>query len=368
MTPSRLSVSALLFASTAMAATTTSAQSLDDLIAAAQSEPPTTVLAVTGRIVDTAAAFSEKYGLDVTGRKANEATQIDLLIRESEANNVQHSVSLAADSALIAAELLDRGIVESWVPDDLMDHLPAHARDPLVVVTDPHVWAYNGAAHDTCPVTNVWELTEPEWRGRVAIMDLLDKALYADWFNQLETNHDAEMAAALDAHNGTTPENGSATAAWLQAFAANAPLITDSNGVAEAVGAPNQADPFFGMVSVAKFRDNEDKGYDLAICENLNPFSGWLYPGLGVIATGTQSPATARLFIHYLMTEEGIINQSVDGKIPSDLRIGLPDDEASGVLAHMDSLMVWNNAHDSAVSDLDHRQDWQDLWVTSLSR
>lgn len=363
-----LPLSALLLASAAGITAPAAAQDLEALIAAAQSEPPTAVLAVTGKIVDTAAAFSEKYGLQVTGRKANEATQVDLLIREAEAGNVQHSVSLAADAALIAAELLSRGIVESWVPEDLAAHLPDHARDPLVVVTDPHVWAYNSAVFDTCPVANVWELTEPQWRARVAIMDPLDKALYADWFNQLETSYDAEMAAAMQAHNGTAPQDGSATAAWVQAFAANAPLITDSNGVAEAVGAPGQDTPFFGMVSVAKFRDNTDKGYHLAICEGMAPFSGWLYPGLGVIASGTESPATARLFMHFLMTEEGIINQSVDGKIPSDPRIGLPDTEASGVAAHMDNLMVWNNAHASAVSDLDHRQDWQDLWIRSIAR
>lgn len=340
---------------------------LDALIAAAQTEPPTSVLAVTGKIVQTAEAFSEKYGLDVTGRKVNEATQVDLLIREHQAGNVQSSVSLAADAAVIAAELLPQGIAESWTPGDIAPHLPGWARDPLVVVTDPQVWTYNSEAHDSCPVSNVWQLTEPAWQARVAVMDPLDKPIIADWFSQLEHSHDDAMKAAYQAHFGQ-PYTGetSATAAWVRAFAGNRPLISDSSGIADAVGAPGQEAPFFGMVSVAKFRDNTDKGYALAICEDMQPFSGWLYPGLGVIAAGTPSPATARLFLHYLMTEEGIATQSIDGKIPADPRVGLPAEEASGVAAHMDSLMVWNNA--MAESDLQHRQDWQDLWQTSLSR
>lgn len=344
------------------------AEDIDALLAAAKAEPPTTVYAVTGKIVDTAEAFSAKYGLSVTGKKVNEAGQVDLLIRESQAEAVTGSVSLAADVASIVAELMPQGIVESWVPDEVADVLPDSARDPLVVVSDPHVWAFNSEAHGTCPVSNVWQLTEAEWARKVAILDPLEKPLYADWFNQLEASHDAEMAAAYEAHFGKPfdASTGSATEAWVKAFAANGPLVSDSTGIADAVGAPGQAEPFFGMVSTAKFRDNGDKGYKLAICEGMAPFSGWLYPGLGVIASGTPAPATAKLFIHYLLTEEGISNQSVDGKVPSDPRIGLPDGEASGIGGHLDEMMVWNTA--GSTSDLDRRQDWQDLWQTSLAR
>ena len=351
----------------ALAAGTAGAQDTDALLAAARSEPPTTVYAVTGKIVDTAEAFSAKYGLQVTGKKVNEAGQVDLLIREHQARNVVGSVSLAADVASIVAELIGQGIVESWVPEDVAPHLPESARDPLVVVSDPHVWAYNTEAHETCPVGNVWELTEPAWARRVAILDPLEKPLYADWFNQLENHHDAAMAAAYETHFGKPFDaaQGSATAAWVAAFAENAPLVTDSDGIADAVGAAGQAEPFFGMVSTAKFRANAE-GLKLGLCTGMQPFTGWLYPGLGVIATETPAPNTARLFIRYLLTEEGIANQSVDGKVPSDPRVGLPADEASGIAAHLDELMVWNTG--GSASDLERRQDWQDLWQTRLAR
>jgi iron(III) transport system substrate-binding protein len=339
---------------------------LDAMVAAAKAEPPTTVYAVTGKIVDTAAAFNAKYGLNVTGKKVNEAGQVDLLIRENQAGGVTGSVSLAADAAVIAAELIPRGVVESWAPADIA--LPDGARDPLVVVSDPHVWAYNAEAYDHCPVTNIWQLTEPDWNRRVALMDPLDKPAYADWFNQLARHHDAEIAAAYEAYHGEPfdASNGGATEAWVRAFAGNGPLVADSSGVADAIGAPGQEHPFFGMLSTAKFRDNADKGYKLAICGGMAPFSGWLYPGLGVIASGTPAPNTAKLFLHYLLTAEGIAAQSVDGKVPSDPAIGLPVEEASGIGGHLGEMMTWNLG-DSG-SDLDSRQDWQDLWRSSLSR
>ncbi|GLS87131.1 ABC transporter substrate-binding protein [Cypionkella aquatica] len=348
------------------AETQTGPQTEAELLAAAKAEPPMTAYAVTGKIVDTAEAFSAKYGLSVTGKKVNEAGQIELLIREAQANNVVGGVSLAADAATIAAQLIPEGIVESWVPPDVADQLAASARDPLVVVSDPMVWSYNTEAYAACPISNVWQLVDPEWKSRVSMMDPLEKPAYADWFNQLEEHHDPAMAAAYEAHYGKPFDSaeGSATQAWVKAFAANGVLIADSSGVSDAIGAAGQTSPFFGILSTAKFRDNVDKGHKLGFCANVAPFSGWLYPGLGVIAKGTASPNTAKLFISYLLTAEGIAPQSVDGKVPSDPRVGLPADEASGIAAHLDQLMVWTNA--GAQSDLDRRQDWQDLWRTNL--
>jgi iron(III) transport system substrate-binding protein len=359
----------LLALSLAMTTHAAHAQSgeLERLIEAAKSETPITVYAVTGKIVDTAEAFNAKYGLQVTGKKVNEAGQVDLLIREHQAGNVVGSVSLASDVSVIIADMLGQGVVESWVPEDIAPHLPESARDPLVVVSDPYVWAYNSAAHETCPVSNIWQLTEEDWSRRVAMMDPLEKPAFADWWNQLAEHQDDAVAAAYEAHYGKPFDSeGTATEAWVKAFAANSPLVADSDGIAQAVGVAEQEQPFFGMLSTAKFRDNESKGYKLAICEGMAPFSGWLYPGLGVIATGTPSPNTAKLFIHFLLTEEGIDAQRVDGKVPSDTRIGLPEDEPSGVAGLMDQLMVWNTS--SAVSDIDARQNWQDIWRTSLTR
>lgn len=352
----------------ALLATAAGAQefNLDALAEAAKAEPPTNVYAVTGKVVEQAEAFSRKYGLNVTGKKVNEAGQIDLLIREHQAGNVQGSVSLAADTSEVAASLIPQGIVESWAPPDIAPFLPEADRDPLVVVSDVQVWAYNSETYDKCPVSNVWELTEPEWSRRVTLLDPLEKPNLADWFNQMAEHHEPEMRAAYEAHFGKPFEGENAAEAWVRAFAANGPLLADSGSVAEAIGAPGQAEPMFGMVATAKFRDNAAKGLKLAICSDIQPFAGWLYPGLGVIATDTPAPNTAKLFIHYLMTAEGIAPQTVDGKLPSDPRIGLPADEPSGLAAQLDRMMPWDTT--GAQSDLDRRQDWQDLWRTEYKR
>ena len=71
------------------------------------------------------------------------------------------------------------------------------------------------------------------------LLDLFDKPLYADWFNQIETHHDAEVAKAYEVLYGKPLDisTQTATAAWVKAFAENAPLLSDSSTVAEAAGA-----------------------------------------------------------------------------------------------------------------------------------
>ena len=335
---------------------------LDALIEAAKKEPPITVYAVTGKIVDTAEAFAAKYGVQASGKKVNEATQVELMIREHQAGNIVGDVSVATDVASAVGELLPEGIATSWTPPDLASDIPEKLRNPLVVVSDPHVWTYNTEKYDKCPVTNIWQLAEPKWTGKLAMLDLFDKPLYADWFNQIETHHDADVAKAYEDLYGKKLETSekSATAAWVKAFAENEPLLSDSTTVAEAAGAPGQAEPFFVITSTAKYRDNQAKGLKLGLCSGVQPFSGFLYPGFGLIAGQTKSPNAAKLFVRYLMTEEGISPQTADGKISGNSKIGLPADEPSGVAKNLDELMSFDAA--TAADDLDKRESWQDFW------
>ncbi|MDZ4393088.1 MAG: ABC transporter substrate-binding protein, partial [Cypionkella sp.] len=210
---------------------------------------------------------------------------------------------------------------------------------------------------------------EPAWKGKIALIDPLTKGTYTDWFNQMATHGGDKIAAAYQAQYGKPLETDQASpaAAWLAALAANGPLMADGDDrISEAIGAAGQADPFMGLVSSAKFRDNADKGYKLGLCSGLNPWVGWTYTKLGLIAKGTDSPNAARLFIHYVLTEEGIMPQMVDGKIPTNSTIALPADEPSGLSAHLGALFNYDAA--TGLDDWETRQDWQDFWQLNHKR
>ncbi|MBB4440085.1 MULTISPECIES: ABC transporter substrate-binding protein [Rhizobium] len=336
---------------------------LDALIAAAKKEKPITVYDSTGKIVEMAKNFAAKYGLSADGSKVKASAQLEMIIREARANNIQGDVSIVSDAPAAMAQLIPQGFAESWLPPDLAKNIPAQYQDPLTVVTSANVWSYNTALFDKCPVDNIWELTEPKWKGKVAMQDPLGKASYVDWFNQMAKQGDDKVAAAYKERYGKDlqTDEASATAAWVKALAANAPLLTDADAAAaDAVGAPGQSQPFMGLISSAKFRDNADSGMKLGLCKDLKPWLGWLYPGVGLITKGTDSPNAARLFIHYVMTAEGIAPQAIDGKMSTNKDVGLPADEPSGIGAVLDQLLPYDMA--TSLDDWDARETWQDFW------
>ncbi|WP_375341896.1 ABC transporter substrate-binding protein [Sinorhizobium prairiense] len=342
---------------------------LDRVIAAARSEKPITIYDSTGKIVEMAENFSAKYGLKAAGMKVSANSQLEMIIREAQADNVQGDVVLITDAPAALAQLLPEEFVQSYLPEDMTAKIPAEFQNPLAISTNANVWAYNTEAYDKCPVSNIWELTEPKWKGKVALVDPLTKSTYTDWFNQMEAHGDDKVAAAYKAHFGKDlqTEEKSASAAWIKALAENAPLATDGDDpVAEAVGAPGQKAPFFGLLSSAKFRDNEAKGYKLGICKDLDPWIGWTYVKLGLIASKTASPNAARLFVHYILTEEGIGPQMKDGKLPTNIDIKMPADEPSGLMAVSDRLFGYDSS--TGLSDFDRREEWQDFWRSNYSK
>ncbi|WP_447957901.1 ABC transporter substrate-binding protein [Vreelandella sp. EE7] len=342
--------------------------SLDELIAAAREEPAITVYDSTGKIVEQAANFSAKYGVRAEGVKSKAPHTLERIIREAQADNIQTDVAILADAPAAVAQLLETGFAFNWFPDDMADTVSERYRDPLAIVMAPNVWTYNTALHESCPIDNVWALTDPEWARHVTMQDPLGKPSYVDWFNQMAQHSDQAMAEAFEAHYGHPLDESeeSATAAWVSALAANAPLLTDSDSnAAEAVGSPDQQDSFIGLTSTAKFRENAN-GMKLGICEDLTPWIGWTYPSIGLIASGTQSPNAAKLFIHYLLTAEGIAPQAVDGKISTRSDIALPAQEPSGIGAFKAQLFDYSPS--TAIDDWDNRQEWQDLWMLNYRR
>lgn len=338
--------------------------SLDKLVDAAKDEDPIVVLDTTGKIVDIAKTFTEKYGIEATGVKMKAGEQAEVIIREGEAGNVKNDVILMPDTQTAVADLMPRGYVTSWFPPDMASDVPEKFQDPAIVTQETNVWAYNTEVYgDTCPVDNIWQLTEDEWQGRISFQDPLLKADYPYWFNQMQTQGDDLVADAYEDEFGEplTTDEDSATAEWVKRLASNDVVLTNSDDdAAQAVGAPGQDKPFIGFISTAKFRDNEASGYKLGICADLEPWAGRAYTKTALIATGTASPNAAKLFVHFMFTEEGVGPQIADGKKSTNSTISFPADEPSGLESVWDQILVFDS--ETAEEDFNALQDWQDFW------
>mgnify|MGYP000456266519 CR=1 FL=1 len=234
---------------------------------------------------------------------------------------------------------------------------------PAITSLNPWVWSDNTEKYgDTCPVSNIWQLTDPEWKGRVSIPDPLLRNETMFWFNQMETHDDDAMAAAYRDHYGSDlpADAESATSEWVKRFAANSPNVTRKDSeVGPVVGTPGLEDPHFGFVSTSIYRAKY--GYEMGICGGMKPYAGQLTPRVAVIASGTDSPNAAKLFVHYMMRGEGMTPQLIDGKMATNVDTSMPAEEGSGVSNYVDQLHVTV----SATTDQDFAKllDWQDLWT-----
>ena len=65
-------------------------------------------------------------------------------------------------------------------------------------------------------------------------------------------------------------------------------------------------------MNYSKIRYKDKKNLALAAADNINPYSGFYYPEYVLMVKGAKHPAAAKLFIQYLMTQEGFKSWSSD--------------------------------------------------------
>jgi iron(III) transport system substrate-binding protein len=343
---------------------------LDALIAAAQAEGELVVYNTSSAIDDACASFEELYGITCTGFKLDNPEQAERVTREVDSGNVEASVVQMADGPAIAAELVPQGYLVNWVPAWMEDAIPAGYHDPLTWRLAAIIVGYNTQAYpDGCPVDNVWQLTEEEWQGRFGLRDPLTTPRQTDWFQMLMDEPDA-MAAAYEAHYGEPLQTDEENAGFefVRRLAENQPIVLGSDGdVGDAVGAPDQDDPPIGLYYLGKHRDNEE-GLVLGLCEGLEPFEGYDETTHASLVADAPHPNAGKLFIHHLLTEEGIAawtgprigDRSTNPDVPPN-----PEDPYPTLEEFAERTM--------SVADIDNdraiqgRQDVQDFWRSHLA-
>lgn len=340
---------------------------LDKLIKAAEAEgKKLTVYDSTGAVEDMAAAFQKKYGIETEGIKSDATETVEKMIREAKARNVTIDAAVISDIPSIVNELYPQDVAKNWIPPDLAENIPQ--KNPLVAVMSPSVWVYNNETYpDGCPVDNIWQLTKDDWKGKVAMGDPLNDPDIVDWFNEMSSQgvNDLEGAYANEFGKAFESEERDAAWEWVKRIAENDPKVfADQESMAAAVGVRGQDDPPIGLMSPAKFRDLEDKNYAMEVCE-MSPWPGYAYPKAIVMATNTDVPNSAKLWIHYVMSEEGIQPQVTDGKISGNSSVPPAKDDPANMGEFVEDLLVFRT--DSAVDNWNARPEMQDFWRLNYS-
>ena len=232
-------------------------------------------------------------------------------------NTIGSGVKDSADMALVQngpdlkTYLLDEELAYSYFPESLEDVVEAENQDPAVVTFINSLFIYHNG-NGSINLTNVWQLVEPEWEGKVFFKDPTKETVNLNFLMMLTSPEWSErLEEAYEDFYGVEFEPGefkNAGYAWIDGFLNNVNYTyTSASKIATGIasGAPGN----LGLFVFSKLRkvDEADRG-NLTVVQFENEvegFSGFMYPIYATVAKDTECPYTCALFINYLLSPAG---------------------------------------------------------------
>ncbi len=292
-------------------------QTHEELVAAAQAEGKVVVYSITSRIANAAEGFSKKYGIEVEATNLKDFELIEKVSKEGSTGAAGADFVIAQDGGRVMGELINLNYLYNYVPESMKDVIPEEFQNPLVMSFINKLFIFNNELSTESPFTNVWALTTPEWAGHFQFKNPFQESVNAN-FMTMVTHPDVadQLAKAYKDYFGkeivlTTPNAGYE---WINAiFKNNLILTTSDTKTAESVGIKGQNKPLnAGLFVFSKLRYVQTKNLALQPMLDVQPFAGFYYPIYTLVSSNARHPNAAKLFIEYLLTDEGFKPWSSD--------------------------------------------------------
>jgi iron(III) transport system substrate-binding protein len=274
----------------------------------ARAEGRLVVYSTTSRTVTAGAAFQELTGIQVEVVRLGEQDLIERAYQEGRAG-VRNADMIVVEDWPAAKELLaNTGYYVNYIPPNALERFEPRYQEPLVLGFINRIFGFNTEKHDSDPFTNVWELTMPEYSGRVMIRDVSitgeHQNAFTEWIRRADELEAAYTDLTGEALVMTEPNAG---LEFIKRFLQNDPIImTSDTRIGEAVGARGQDDPPYGMFYVfSKHRDIPTLDLVVQESRNIQPTLGYYYPIVLQLAANARHPNAAKMFMNYLTTLEG---------------------------------------------------------------
>lgn len=286
----------------------TSEENWQDIVAAAKQEGEVSVYTASGRIAKVVDHFEALYpGITLTVYDLGSVKTIEKTVREQDAGIFTADVVTTGNSGQVIHELLGKHRIFNYVPAHFVDRIPKENRDPLLIrVNEAMVFFYNAEANPNgAPISNVWELTQEKYRGRVGIKNPMSSGSSLMGLATLVQEPEA-MAAAYKRLTGKDIVLGEgvpdAGYEFVKRMLANDIVIYKSGSkLADAAGAPGQKDAMIAMGNMTYIARNDSKGNVNAIVSDLDPVSRLVYPNFMSIGANAPHPNAAKVLIAYLL-------------------------------------------------------------------
>lgn len=283
----------------------TETQDWDAIIAAAKEEGTCIVYSSSSRTFIASDTFWDEYGIDIQVYDLGSTGALDKMFRENEAGRYEADVIFTGGSEFVFRALPEQ-MIFTFVPDTVADYLPEKYKNPaLFQRLSLGGIIYNTEANpDGPPIDNVWDLTQPEWKGRVTLKNPMTSESTFNYISNL-VNHHEELLAAYEAEYGTLEYMcGIENAGYelIYRVLKNDPVLqSSSENVAKAVGTPGQENPPISFyIGTSKLTLNQSDGLVNAIAD-IEPVDVQVGESYIAIAVFAKHPNTAKLWIRWVM-------------------------------------------------------------------
>jgi iron(III) transport system substrate-binding protein len=336
--------------------------------AAAKEEGSVLVYANTSKIEKAAEAFMELYpeikveAFDLGGDDVLLKT-----VEEQKAGAFTGDVWFSSGGAELVGNVLPHNYVWRFVPDSTAAYTPEEYTQPLLMTRfGTSIFAYNSELNDTCPITNIWELTNPEWKGKFFIEDPLNDASTLSKLITLAYHAD-EMKEAYIALYGSEPvldeDTPDAGWLWLKRFAQNGPIPEPGGDeVDSAFATPGMTESYMALTSYSNMADVVEGNLAFEPCWGLTPTVGIQSQSYTGIINQAPHPNAAKLWIKYVTSAEGREPWAKFGTFFPDSTYVVP--EGQKTLEEIFS-MTWFIAEQYSY---DHMVDARDFYLLNLGK
>ncbi|MEG1657736.1 MAG: ABC transporter substrate-binding protein [Oscillibacter sp.] len=301
------------------------------LYAKAKEEGATvTMYSISSRCGKVADAFMAKYpGIECVTVDISTNDLLEKVTREYEAKTPTADVVHIKDQdGSMYKEYVANKVFYNFQPADIMSHIPdAYKATATPLYIELTQLFYNTEVNpEGTPVTNIWQLTEPKWTGKVMMQNPLDNLSWGSWITGFCVGKAPDdLAAAYKELYGKdlVLSDGCANAGFefLKQLHANKPIYAaSSDEIAEAIGTPGQKDAPIGFTASSKLRKAADNGWVFAPV-NLTPDTGIPAINTLYIVEGTPHPAAAKLLVRFMM---GGVDGDLSGYKPFNTLGGWP--------------------------------------------
>ena len=279
--------------------------------AAAKQEGSVIIYANTSKIAKAAEAWKKLYpDIAIEGYDLGGDDVLAKTLGEQQAGLIVGDVWFSSGGADVVGNVLPHKYIWRFVPDTLKGKIdPVYTNPLLVSRLGTTILCYNTELNESSPISNIWQLTEPEWNRKIVVEDPLNDA---STMSKLLTYvaHPDEMKAAYVEYYGKEPvldkDTPDAGWLWFKRFAQNAPIPQPGGDeVDSAFATPGMKENYVAFTSYSNYPDVLEGNLVFEPCWGLKPKLGAQSQSYLAIMNQAPHPNAAKLFIRFITTKEG---------------------------------------------------------------